>query len=86
MKVKNPIIMKEIEFTEKEEKELQNAISIIDELYNTVCGIDAEELFVEMEAVKCDCISKEKIYEIGEILESILYADVLYTKKVCTEE
>ena len=86
MKVKNPIIMKEIEFTEKEEKELQNAISIIDELYNTVCGIDAEELFVEMEDVKCDYISKEKIYEIGEILESILYADVLYTKKVCTEE
>ena len=86
MKVKNPIIKKEIEFTEKEEKELQNAIDIIDELYNTVCGIDAEELFVEMEDVKCDYISKEKIYEIGEILESILYADVLYTKKVCTEE
>ena len=86
MKVKNPVIMKEIEFTEKEEKELQNAINIIDELYNTVCGIDAEELFVEMEDVKCDYISKEKIYEIGEILESILYADVLYTKKVCTEE
>ena len=40
----------------------------------------------EMEDVKCDCISKERIYEIGEILESILYADVLYTKKVCTEE
>lgn len=86
MKVKNPVIMKEIEFMEKEEKELQHAISIIDELYNTVCGMDAEELFVEMEDVKCDCISKEKIYEIGEILESILYADVLYTKKVCTEE
>ena len=86
MKVKNPIIKKEIEFTEKEEKELQNAISIIDELYNTVCGIDAEELFVEIEDFKCDYISKEKIYEIGEILESILYADVLYTKKVCTEE
>ena len=81
MKVKNPVIMKEIEFTEKEEKELQNAINIIDELYNTVCGIDAEELFVEMEGVKCDCISKEKIYEISEILESILYADVLYTKE-----
>ena len=29
MKVKNPVIMKEIEFTEKEEKELQNAINII---------------------------------------------------------
>ena len=86
MKVKNPIIKKEIEFTEKEEKELQNAISIIDELYNTVCGIDTEELFVEIEDFKCDCISKEKIYEIGEILESILYADVLYTKKVYTEE
>lgn len=86
MKVKNPVIMKEIEFAEKEEKELQHTISIIDELYNTVCGMDAEELFVEIEDVKCDCISKEKIYEIGEILESILYADVLYTKKVCTEE
>ena len=86
MKVKNPVIKKEIEFTEKEEKELQNAISIIDELYNTVCGIDVEELFVEIEDFKCDCISKEKIYEIGEILESILYADVLYAKKVCTEE
>ena len=86
MKVKNPVIMKEIEFTEKEEKELQNAINIIDELYNTVCGIDAEELFLEIEDFKCDSISKEKIYEIGEILESILYADVLYTKKVCTEE
>ena len=86
MKVKNPVIKKEIEFTEKEEKELQNAINIIDELYNTVCGIGTEELFVEIEDFECDCISKEKIYEIGEILESILYADVLYTKKIDTEE
>ena len=74
MKVKNPIIMKEIEFTEKEEKELQNAINIIDELYNTVCGIDAEELFVEMEDVKCDCISKEKIYEMLIIIYMIRVA------------
>lgn len=86
MKVKSPVIKKEIEFTEKEEKELQNAISIIDELYNTVCDIDAEELFIEIEDVKWDCISKERIYEIGEILESILCADVLYTKEVYTEE
>lgn len=79
MKVKNPVIMKEIELTEKEKEALQNAINIIDKLYNTIVyGIE--------EDVNCGCISKEKLYEIGEILEEILCADVLYIKKVCTEE
>ena len=87
MKVKNnSVIMKEIEFTEKEEKELQNVINITNELCNTICDTGTEELFVKKEDVLCGCISKEKIYEIRDILEGILYADVLYTKKVCTEE
>lgn len=86
MKVKNPIIIKEIEFSEKEEEGLRNAIIMINNLYNTVCDADAEELSIEIENVNCECISKGKLYEIGEILGSILYADVLYTKKVYTEE
>ena len=86
MKVKNPVIMKEIELTEKEKEELQNAIDIIDELYNTIVyGIEVEELAIRIGNVDCD-ISKEKLYEIGEILENILCADVLYTKQVYTEE
>ena len=86
MKVKNPVIMKEIELTEKEEEELQNAIDIIDELCNTVRDTGTEELFVETEGTCCGCISEENLYEVGEMLEKILYADVLYTKKVYTEE
>ena len=86
MKVKNPVIMKEIEFTEKEEKELQNVIDIIDELCNTVRDAGAEEFFVETEGIRCECISEENLYEVGEMLEKILYAGVLYTKKVYTEE
>lgn len=86
MKVKNPVIMKEIEFAEKEEEELKNAIDIIDELYNVVSDTNAEELSVEIEGINCDSISKEKLYEIGEILEKILCADVLYTKLEYAEE
>lgn len=80
MKIKNPIIMKEIELTEKEKGALEVATLLIDAIYNTVCGTATEELSIEMESINCDGISKEKLYEVGEILEKILRADVLYTK------
>lgn len=82
MEIKSSI-MKEIELTEKEEGELQRAATLIDTLYNIVSGVDAEELIVEMDGVNAGNIPKEELYEIGETLEKILFADVLYTK---TEE
>lgn len=80
MKIKNPVIMKEIELTEKERGELEVAVLIIDALYNILYNEKVEELITEMDGVNTGNISKKELSSIGKLLERILYADILCIK------
>ena len=72
-------LMQEIKLTEKELKELQNVISMLENIIIFMEKKGTKELVIDRETVKGTSISIDKICNIQSILQTILFAKTVYT-------
>lgn len=72
-------LMQEIKLTEKELKELQNVISMLENIIIFMERRGTKELVIDRETIKGTIFSIDKICNIQSILQTILFAKTVYT-------
>ena len=72
-------LMQEIKLTEKELKELQNVISMLENIIIFMERKGTKELVIDRETIKGTIFSIDKICNIQSILQTILFAKTVYT-------
>ena len=72
-------LMQEIKLTEKELKELQNVISMLENIIIFMEKKGTKELVIDRETIKGTVFSIDKICNTQSILQTILFAKTVYT-------
>ena len=72
-------LMQEIKLTEKELKELQNVISMLENIIIFMERRGTKELVIDRETIKGTIFSIDKICNTQSILQTILFAKTVYT-------
>lgn len=72
-------LMQEIKLTEKELKELQNVISMLENIIIFMEKKGTKELVINRETIKGTIFSIDKICNTQSILQTILFAKTVYT-------
>ena len=72
-------LMQEIKLTEKELKELQNVISMLENIIIFMERKETKELVIDRETIKGTIFSIDKICNTQSILQTILLAKTVYT-------
>ena len=72
-------LMQEIKLTEKELKELQNVISMLENIIIFMEKKGTKELVIDRETIKWTIFSIDKICNTQSILQTILFAKTVYT-------
>ena len=72
-------LMQEIKLTEKELKELQNVISMLENIIIFMERKGTKELVIDRETIKGTIFSFDKICNTQSILQTILFAKTVYT-------
>ena len=72
-------LMQEIKLTEKELKELQNVISMLENIIIFMEKKGTKELVIDRETIKGTIFSIDKICNTQSILQTILFAKTVYT-------
>ena len=72
-------LMQEIKLTEKELKELQNVISMLENIIIFMERKGTKELVIDRETIKGTVFSIDKICNTQSILQTILFAKTVYT-------
>ena len=72
-------LMQEIKLTEKELKELQNVISMLENIIIFMERKGTKELVIDRETIKGTNFSIDKICNTQSILQTILFAKTVYT-------
>ena len=72
-------LMQEIKLTEKELKELQNVISMLENIIIFMERKGTKELVIDRETIKGTIFSIDKICNTQSILQTILFANTFYT-------
>lgn len=73
-------LMQEIKLTEKELKELQNVISILENIIIFMERKKTKELVIDRETIKGTIFSIDKICNTQSILQTILFSNTVYTE------
>lgn len=73
-------LMQEIKLTEKELKELQNVISILENIIIFMERKGTKELVIDRKTIKGTIFSIDKICSIQSILQTILFSKTVYTE------
>ena len=73
-------LMQEIELTEKELKELQNVISMLENIIIFMERKGTKELVIDRETIKGTIFSIDKICNTQSMLQTILFAKTIYTE------
>ena len=72
-------LMQEIKLTEKELKELQNVISMLENIIIFMERKGTKELVIDRKTIKGTVFSIDKICNTQSILQTILFAKTVYT-------
>ena len=72
-------LMQEIKLTEKELKELQNVISMLENIIIFMEKKGTKELVIDRETIKGTIFSIDKICNTQSVLQTILFAKTVYT-------
>ena len=72
-------LMQEIKLTEKELKELQNVISMLENIIIFMEKKGTKELVIDRETIKGTIFPIDKICNTQSILQTILFAKTVYT-------
>ena len=72
-------LIQEIKLTEKELKELQNVISMLENIIIFMERKGTKELVIDRETIKGTIFSIDKICNTQSILQTILFAKTVYT-------
>ena len=72
-------LIQEIRLTEKELKELQNVISMLENIIIFMEKKGTKELVIDRETIKGTIFSIDKICNTQSILQTILFAKTVYT-------
>lgn len=73
-------LMQEIKLTEKELKELQNVVSILENIIIFMERKGTKELVIDRETIKGTIFPIDKICSTQSILQTILFAKTVYTE------